>query len=146
MTLNGYSTAQPDFFDTDGTVGPLVFDLRFDWPNPPLTANQRMHHMMLANITRQIRTAAAWTAKRIPALGRCDVTLTWHVTDHRRRDADNIVPTLKALCDGLVDAGVVTDDTPDLMVKHMPVILFDPTEKAHLMLRVAQLEPEAKAA
>lgn len=31
--------------------------------------------------------------------------------------------TLKVCCDGVVDAGVVRDDTPDLMVKPMPVIL-----------------------
>lgn len=52
----------------------------------------------------------------------CQVTLHYRPRDNRRRDADNLVPTLKALCDGLVDAGLVPDDTPNYMHKHMPVI------------------------
>jgi crossover junction endodeoxyribonuclease RusA len=35
------------------------------------------------------------------------VPLTWFANTRHRRDADNVVPTLKAACDGLVDAGVV---------------------------------------
>ncbi|WP_244278017.1 hypothetical protein [Gordonia westfalica] len=56
-----------------------------------------------------------------------DVSLHYTPRDVRRRDADNLVPTLKAACDGLVDAGLVADDTPDLMTKQMPTI--HPAEK-----------------
>lgn len=50
------------------------------------------------------------------------VTMTYLPPDKRRRDSDNLVATLKAVCDGLVDAGVVADDTPAEMEKVMPVI------------------------
>ena len=48
------------------------------------------------------------------------------------------------MCDGLVDAGIVPDDTPDLMVKHMPVI--EHGTRAHMVLRVSRILPEAVAA
>lgn len=94
----------------------------FDWPRPPLTANQRMHHMQRARITRDVRTAAGFAFRTFPEVGRVRVELTWVVTDRRRRDVDNIVPTLKAICDGLVDVEIVPDDTPEYMDKIMPRI------------------------
>lgn len=60
----------------------------------------------------------------LPAGTRVSVGLVWVVPDKRRRDAENPVPTLKALCDGLVDAGLVPDDTPEFMEKLMPVIVY----------------------
>lgn len=94
------------------------------WPTPPLTANQRLHWAQRARTTRTIREAVAWGARGagIPALRRCSVELHYVPADNRRRDADNLMPTLKVCCDGLVDAGVVPDDTPSYMDKVMPVI------------------------
>lgn len=115
--------------------------LRFDWPQPPLTANQRLHWRTRARLTSDVRQAAAWqaAASKFPQTTRLDVSLTWVVKDKRRRDADNIVPTLKALCDGLVDAGIVPDDTPHYMVKHMPRIVHDPSQSPHLELHIAEV-------
>lgn len=50
------------------------------------------------------------------------------------------------MCDGLVDAGVVADDIPSLMVKHMPVIEFDADGVPRMVLRVSSLPAEAVAA
>lgn len=130
----------PEYTDSDGH-GPSVYELVFDYARPPLTANQRLHWRERADRTSGIRTSARFLARRIPYLGRCEVALTWVVTDRRRRDADNIVPTLKAMCDGLVDAGVVSDDTPDLMVKRMPEIRMG--TRAHMVLIVTPLEKVA---
>lgn len=113
-----------------------VHVIRFNYPTPPLTANQRLHWRKRAELTRQVRTATAYMASEIPELERCAVTLTWYVADKRRRDADNLVPTLKACCDGLVDAELVKDDTPDLMTKHMPVIRYEKGCTPHLELRI----------
>ena len=123
-----------DYAQTPDTM--FTTDLVFDYPRPPLTANQRLHWRRKADLTRAIRTATALLARRIPALKDCDVTLTWFVTDHIRRDADNLVPTLKAMCDGLVDADVAPDDTPELMTKHMPAIVYDPAGVARMVLTV----------
>lgn len=135
----------PEQRQTDN-LGPAYYDLEFPWTSPPLTANQRHHWARKSRITAAVRDTARYAAWRLPALARCEVTLTWYVNTKHRRDADNIVPTLKALCDGLVDAGVVIDDTPDLMKKLMPVITYDTTVTPHMVLRVARILPEAAAA
>ncbi len=100
-----------------------VHTIQLPWAAPPLTANQRHHWAKRASITKNVRQAAYFLARRLPVgQPHITVTLNYQPKDNRRRDADNLVPTLKALCDGLVDAGLVSDDTPDLMTKRMPVI------------------------
>ncbi|MER5388359.1 hypothetical protein [Saccharopolyspora sp. NPDC002686] len=126
-------------------TAPIGYQLALPYERPPLTANQRLHWRTRAQLTRTIRNAAAVRARnaKVPALGRCAVRLVWTVTDRRRRDADNLVPTLKACADGLVDAGVVADDTPELMAKHMPEIVRG--DAVGLVLIVEPLAPEATA-
>lgn len=136
--------AMPAYYDTD-MPRPMTFWLDFDYRRPPLTANQRMHWRRRAELTKQVRVAAMLNARRIPALGKCEVALTWYVNDRRRRDVDNIVPTLKAMCDGLVDAGVVADDVPNLMVKLMPVIELDKSKPPRMVLRVSSLPADGLA-
>ena len=122
---------------------PFEVVLRFDYAAPPITANKQYHRMQKARLTREIRTAAGLLAKRIPPLGKCRVSLTWVVTDRRRRDgAENVTPTLKPMIDGLVDAGVVTDDTPDLVERPMPVIQWidKKTDVAHFELRIEKIQ------
>ncbi|QOH58941.1 hypothetical protein C6Y44_04080 [Rhodococcus rhodochrous] len=87
--------------------------------------NSRMHWSKSSRITKQIRTTAWLLAKQSTIPTGCahlTVGLHYRPKDRRRRDADNLLPVLKAACDGLVDAGLVPDDTPDLMTKLMPVI------------------------
>lgn len=83
----------------------------------PLSLNGRMHWRVKAKHTKQWRTFAALAAARYPTLLAVDVTLTWFVTDTRRRDEDNLFGLLKVLADGVVDAGVVPDDTSNYMGK-----------------------------
>ena len=113
--------------------------ITFDWTSPPLTANQRHHWRKKADITRKVRAAADKAARDIPYLDKIRVGLTWVVRTQHRRDVDNTVPTLKALCDGLVDADIVPDDTPEFMVKTMPEIKYDPTATPHLELWIEEL-------
>lgn len=90
---------------------------------PLLNANQRLHWAKKAKLTRETRAAGY---RRGVQFGHghehITVGLIWCVNTKHRRDVDNVVPTLKALCDGLVDAGVVPDDTPEYMTKTMPEI------------------------
>lgn len=111
----------------------------FDWPSPPLTANQRLHWAKKAKITAKVRESAAYLLRNMPPAGRVRVTLTWVVHTKHRRDVDNVVPTLKALCDGIVDAGIVVDDTPEFMDKLMPVIRYDAKAEPHLILEVCEV-------
>ena len=100
---------------------------RVDLPyaKPPLSMNDRQHWAVKARITAGVRTSTARLAKAasVPTgLAHVTVTLCYRPKANRKRDADNLVPVLKACCDGLVDHGLTTDDTPDLMTKAMPVI------------------------
>lgn len=96
--------------------------LTFPWPRPLLSANDRLHWAVKARRTKTIRDMTAVLARKVAPAEHVTVQLVWTVRDHRRRDEDNTYPTFKAMCDGLVDAGVVPDDTPQFMTKLGPVI------------------------
>lgn len=91
---------------------------------PPLQGNQRHHHHKRARLVRKLRAEAGWAVRgaRVPRLTRCRVELHYAPRDARRRDADNLWPTHKSVCDGVVDAGVVPDDTPQWMDKPTPIL------------------------
>lgn len=134
-----YTDAMPETFETEP---PQVFVavLPFPYDKAPLTENARWPHWAVkAKVVKRVRGEAAKAAERLPELGRCRVTLTWFVNTKQRRDVDNIYPTLKALCDGLVDAGVVVDDTPEYMDKLAPVIQYEKGGTARMELRIEML-------
>ena len=78
-----------------------------------LTANQRLHWRARAARTATLRNLGVTRAH-------CTVTVTF--PDRRRRDVANWAPTVKALVDGCVQAGLLPDDDtahligPDLRV------------------------------
>ena len=103
----------------------MIARLELPYSKPPLSMNDRQHWAVKARITAGVRTSTARLAKaaRVPTgLAHVTVTLCYRPKANRKRDADNLVPVLKACCDGLVDHGLTVDDTPDLMTKAMPVI------------------------
>lgn len=83
------------------------------YPRPPLNLNQRMHWAPRNRLTQQIKSDAHTLARygKLPkGLDRVRIVLHWQPTTERRRDNDNITPTLKAAIDGLVQYGLVADD------------------------------------
>lgn len=102
-----------------GTVGGRTWTFEMSGPRPPLSMNDRSHWAKKSKVTKDLREEAFWRARsaKIPTLTKCRVQITWVVPDSRRRDEDNPVPTAKAVYDGIVDAGVVPDDTPEYMEK-----------------------------
>ena len=116
----------------------------FPWTRPPLSMNDRLHHMAKAKLTAEIRQAAAAAFAGFPPSERVEVTMTWTVKDRIRRDSENPVATLKPLCDGLVDAGVVPDDTHEYMRKIMPVIRYVKGATPEVRLDVRVIEKEAE--
>lgn len=90
----------------------------------PLSMNSRQHWRARARDVQKVRGDALLVLRsaRIPRHEKILVELIYYPRDRRKRDADNIVPTLKASCDAIVDAQIVPDDDPAHMVKMMPVI------------------------
>jgi crossover junction endodeoxyribonuclease RusA len=116
------------------------YELRLPWTTPPLSANDRRHWRAQAATVAGVRGWVRDNHGHLPRADHVVVTLTYYPRDRRRRDADNLVPTLKALCDGLVDAHVVADDTPAYMTKHMPVIA-EPDGDPRLVLTIEEVTP-----
>lgn len=123
------------------------FCIPLPWTRPPLSMNDRMHFQQKASLSSRVRSTSAALGKSgdlsrlTRPCGRVAVTLHYQQPDRRRRDEDNLVATSKPCCDGLVDAGLVSDDTQDIMPKGMP-ILHPPVkgEKGALWLIVEILE------
>lgn len=101
-------------------------------PCEPLNANWRLHWTSYNERVGAIRHGIVTAAKaaKIPVCRHLTVTLHYRPGDNRRRDADNLTPTLKAACDALargprrdwVGLELVPDDTPAHMTKRMPEI------------------------
>jgi len=90
----------------------------------PLSLNDRGHWSKHRQLKAEWRTEVGWLAKqqRIPRLRRIRVDLHAYPATNRRRDADNLVATLKPCIDGLRDADVIVDDTPDHVTFSPPTI------------------------
>lgn len=90
----------------------------------PLSLNAREHWRVKAKRVSEVRqlTATLTRNANVPALKHISVELHYVPRDKRRRDPLNLVATLKPIEDGIVDAGVIPDDTPNYLTSVMPVI------------------------
>jgi crossover junction endodeoxyribonuclease RusA len=94
---------------------------------PPLHANSRYTEPQERRIIGEVKDAIGWLAlahKVGKGHGQITVRLEWRPAKVRRRDGnENVGPMVKALVDGLVNIGVVSDDTPDKVIRDKPVLL-----------------------
>lgn len=85
-----------------------------------LTANERKHWAKKARTTAILRQLAVLEAARFNAkhepFTRAHLTVHVGWPDKRRRDVANVAPTIKALIDGCVDAGLLPDDDDEHLV------------------------------
>lgn len=128
----------------DSSCGPSTWVLKLPWQLPPLSLNRRINRHVKARITKEIREAAFLLAKHHKVTKGCSrirVTLIYRPMDNRRRDAINLVPVLKAVEDGLVDARIVPDDTPVYIDPVMPQIheRVDGQKKGELLVLIERL-------
>lgn len=81
-------------------------------PNEWMSANDRGHWAAKAKRTRALRHRAAWAARQARLTVPTPVLVVAHIGYPRNGKADpgNAAPTVKALLDGLTDAGVWPDD------------------------------------
>lgn len=90
----------------------------------PLSLNDRGHWAARARRSRGVRDTVAAHARalRIPTYHHVHVRVVYRPRDDRRRDPDNLWATGKPAVDGLVDAGVIPDDTADYVTRWDPTI------------------------
>lgn len=116
----------------DFQAGRVSAVLDLGYPFPPLTLNHRHSRFERARRIAEIKTRTHWLAKaaKLPkGLPHVEVTLHYTTVVNRTRDDDNLVDTLKPVCDALKAGtkrdpgyGMVLDDDPKHMRKNMPVI------------------------
>ena len=98
---------------SDETSAPLWAIGPFDLPQTDmLSLNGRADRRTLSPRIRTLRMQASVMARaaRCPSFERARLVAWVRFPDGRRRDLHNYMPTLKALVDGLVDAGLLPDD------------------------------------
>lgn len=94
--------------------GPVVLTIPiYEHRKPFLNANERAHWARRRDVTEHYRTATCEAAKtaNVPPMLTAHITALVSFGDNRRRDVANVYPTIKACVDGLVDAGVLVDDS-----------------------------------
>lgn len=106
----------------------LPVELRFAPPTRPWSTNEdrTLHWAPRAKRVKAWRQAAFLTASAAGLRGydRCLVEVELPFERHARRDPMNYVGTcVKAICDGIVDAGVVPDDTVEWMTVVQPTLV-----------------------
>lgn len=86
-------------------------------PTVWLNANRGLHWTQRAVAVKVWRDAAHVYAKqaKLPRLDRIHIGAVLFFPDRRKRDAHNYYPTLKACVDGLVDYGLIVDDSTEYL-------------------------------
>lgn len=116
------------------------------WTNPPLSGNRtRGNPHARAKEVEQAKGEARGAVRdaRLPRLIGANVTLAFRVGDKRRRDADNLAPTLKVCQDALVLEGILGDDSW-VCVPSATCRIYPPTNEGPAMwLALETLEESA---
>lgn len=81
-----------------------------------VTANQRLHWAEKGERTAALRKKSKTLHRDVDPMRSARLVVTVRWPDHRRRDVANLAPTVKALVDGAVDAGVLPDDDDNHLV------------------------------
>lgn len=116
-----------------------------EWPGELLNANS------LRGQTRYFgRLSAPWRtyglilgrrAARPGVVGPVRVWVEFTFPTNHRRDVANLYPTVKALLDGIVDAGLISDDRDGLIEGPFLRRIY-PNRKRHLRVVIEQLQPD----
>ncbi|MEV7472247.1 hypothetical protein AB0N33_00855 [Pseudarthrobacter oxydans] len=84
---------------------------------PFINSNSRDHRHQVAKMTKAWRETAAQRATGIPTFeGRVHIVAHIYKPRAGRYDTNNLAPTTKAIVDGLVDAGLLLDDSTKFVV------------------------------
>lgn len=104
--------------------GPVVITIPGRPPNPNdynRGGGGKQHWHAQRKEAERWRAAACLLAKEarpsgFVALGRAHMRVTFVVPRHGRRDLDNLISSTKPLTDGIVDAGILVDDSTEVIV------------------------------
>lgn len=75
-----------------------------------------------------------------PFTGRVHITVELRFPDNRRRDAANYYPTIKACVDGIVEAGLIVDDS-DKYVDALTIRRGPREPRGEMVITVVEVAP-----
>lgn len=107
-----------------------------------INSNDRQHQTDKAKVTKRIRAFAYWNTMKhkdkkraaFSPLNPCEVTVTIYSPTKSKLDPPNLYPTVKAIIDGMTDAGIWTDDNHKVIKKLSFVYGGLSEEKGHYRL------------
>jgi len=113
-------------------------------PPRTLSPNARTHWSIRAKATKKARIES-WASVQIAmheqqVQGRwlaAECRVVWFARDSRRRDRDNLLATLKATFDGLVDGGLLVDDAG---ITHLPLAIEVDSKRPRVELHLRQTD------
>lgn len=97
----------------------MIYKVTIPAPDEFISLNERLHWAPKARRTKAWRTAAkayARAADLPKGLQRVRVEAFIIKPTNRKYDPHNLMPTLKAAIDGIVDYGLIPDDTADYLI------------------------------
>ena len=102
-----------------------TYEMSLSFQRPPLNMNDRMHWAKKAKITKSIRQEVYIRAKaaRLRPCKHLTVRFFYRPRDKRRRDPANCISSQKPIVDGLVQAGLVPDDTAEYVTETIPTLV-----------------------
>ena len=91
---------------------PRVFVIQLPPGQELLNSNDRRNRYVEARLVKNLRNTACQIAQaqKVPLLDRVHITGIHRPVNNRVRDAANLYPSYKAAIDGLVSAGVLSND------------------------------------
>jgi crossover junction endodeoxyribonuclease RusA len=130
-------------------ITPDTTTIRFRPPARLLSMNDRHHWSVRARLARDWRLAAQVATRNAHSSGRFGsdqvgyfahlpmppsvISIVLPVRDSRRRDPHNYFATVKPIVDGLVDAGLWPDDTPEWVTTTEPTLSRTTTD-VHIII------------
>jgi len=74
-----------------------------------IVAASKKHHMQYAKMKKDYTDLVMLHARNLPKVKKADYEITWYCQD-KRKDKDGIMAGQKFIFDGLIKAGVITND------------------------------------
>ena len=110
----------------------------YDVPPPEIRGNSRAHYKIIRNINRQRRETAKFLA--LDAMQETSIktlkpriTVHYHFYNTREIDLDNLIIGMKCTLDGIVDSGLIEDDSPSKVKLEAEFTLCKKNEKKTLI-------------
>jgi crossover junction endodeoxyribonuclease RusA len=113
--------------------------LTLPWPDSRLLPNRKLHWAIKGRASRQARWIAWAEAfkKTHPRIKSCTAVVTFHPPDKRRRDLDNLLRACKPYWDGMVDAGLLVDDS---CIREISVRMAEPSKDSRVEIELTEVK------